>query len=160
VGFQTRLRISEQQRVFRMIPGLGKAEFLRYGSVHRNTYVNAPAALTPHLALKDDAQVLFAGQLTGVEGYGESLATGLLAGLNLARLLRGRSALVPPPTTMLGGLLQYLQRADPAHFQPMNANLGLLAPLERPPRDRALRKAMLAERALAAMREFAREMDA
>lgn len=160
VGFQTRLRIPEQQRVFRMIPGLGRAEFLRYGSVHRNAYVNAPAALTPHLALKDDAQILFAGQVMGVEGYSESLATGLLAGLNLARLLRGKSALVPPPTTMLGGLLQYLRQADPAHFQPMNANLGLLAPLERPPRDRALRKAMLAERALAAMREFAREMDA
>ena len=160
VGFQTRLRVPEQQRVFRMIPGLARAEFLRYGSVHRNAYLNAPAALSPHLSLRDDPQVLFAGQLTGVEGYTESLGTGLLAGLNLWRMLRGKPPLVPPPTTMLGGLLQYLRRADPAHFQPMNANAGLLAPLERPPRDRALKKAALAERALAAMREFVREVEA
>ena len=160
VGFQTRLRIPEQQRVFRMIPGLERAEFLRYGSVHRNAYVNAPAALAPHLALKDDPRVLLAGQLTGVEGYTESLGTGLLAGLNLARLLRGKAPLVPPPTTMLGGLLHYLQHAEPAHFQPMNANFGLLAPLERPPRDRTLKKEVLAERALTAMRRFAQEMEA
>jgi methylenetetrahydrofolate--tRNA-(uracil-5-)-methyltransferase len=160
VGFQTRLRIPEQQRVFRMIPGLAAAEFLRFGSVHRNAYLNAPATLSPHLSLRDDPQVLFAGQLTGVEGYTESLGTGLLAGVNLERLLRGRPPLVPPPTTMLGGLLRYLREADPAHVQPMNANGGLLAPLERPPRDRALKKAALAERALAAMRDFAREVAA
>jgi methylenetetrahydrofolate--tRNA-(uracil-5-)-methyltransferase len=160
VGFQTRLRTPEQQRCFRMIPGLERAEFLRYGAVHRNAYVNAPAALSPHLALRDEPRTLFAGQLTGVEGYTESLGTGLLAGLNLSRILRGREPLVPPPTTMLGGLLQYLRTADPSHFQPMNANFGLLAPLERPPRDRALKKEALAERALEAMREFARELDA
>ena len=160
VGFQTRLRVPEQQRVFRMIPGLAHAEFLRYGSVHRNAYLNAPATLSPHLALRDDPAVLFAGQLTGVEGYTESLGSGLLAGLNLWRLLRGKPPLVPPPTTMLGGLLHHLHVADPSHFQPMNANAGLLAPLERPPRDRALKKAALAERSLAAMRDFAREMEA
>src|SRR5256884_7048807 len=96
VGFQTRLRIPEQQRVFRMIPGLERAEFLRYGSVHRNSYINAPRALTAHLAAQDDPQLLFAGQITGVEGYTESAATGILAGINLARLLPGDEPLVPP----------------------------------------------------------------
>jgi methylenetetrahydrofolate--tRNA-(uracil-5-)-methyltransferase len=160
VGFQTRLRIPEQQRVFRLVPGLERAEFLRYGAVHRNSYLNAPAALSPHLALRDEPRVVFAGQLTGVEGYTESLGTGLLAGLNLWRILRGGAPLVPPPTTMLGALLHYLRTAEPSHFQPMNANFGLVAPLERPPRDRALKKQALAERALAAMREFAGEMAA
>jgi methylenetetrahydrofolate--tRNA-(uracil-5-)-methyltransferase len=160
VGFQTRLRTPEQQRVFRMVPGLEQAEFLRYGAVHRNAYLNAPAALSPHLALRDEPRVIFAGQLTGVEGYTESLGTGLLAGVNLWRILGGRAPLVPPPTTMLGALLHYLRTAEPSRFQPMNANFGLLAPLERPPRDRALKKEALAERALAAMRDFAREVAA
>src|SRR2546425_5738053 len=155
VGFQTRLRIAEQQRVLRMIPGLAGAEFLRYGSVHRNAYINAPAALTPHLSTRDDPQVLFAGQLTGVEGYTESAATGVLAGLNLARMLAGEEPLVPPPTTMLGALYRYLREADPAHFQPMNANFGLLEPLERVPRDKQKKKERLVERALAEMEVFA-----
>lgn len=129
VGFQTRLRIPEQQRVFRMIPGLGDAEFLRYGSIHRNCYLNSPAALAEGLATRDGAGVFFAGQITGVEGYTESLGTGLLAGINLARYLEGRPLATPPATTMLGGLLRYLREADPAHFQPMNANFGLLDPL-------------------------------
>lgn len=129
VGFQTRLRIPEQQAVFRMIPGLANAEFFRYGSVHRNSYVNAPSSLGPALMVKDGAPVFFAGQLTGVEGYTESIATGLLAGINLARVLRGDAPAIPPPTTMLGGLYRYLRDADPAHFQPMNANFGLLDPL-------------------------------
>ncbi len=130
VGFQTRLRIPEQQKVFRMIPGLANAEFLRYGTIHRNSYVNAPASLGPALTAKDGAPLFFAGQITGVEGYTESLGTGLLAGINLARVLDGGEPVVPPPTTMLGGLLRYLRDADPAHFQPMNANFGLLDPLE------------------------------
>ncbi len=130
VGFQTRLRIPEQQRVFRMIPGLADAEFLRFGSIHRNSYVNAPAALTPHLSLRDAPTTLFAGQITGVEGYTESTATGLLAGINLSRLLAGEEPVVPPPTTMLGALYRYLREADPRHFQPMNANFGLLDDLE------------------------------
>ena len=129
VGFQTRLRIPEQQRVFRSIPGLGGAEFLRYGSIHRNSYVNAPASLGPALRPRDGAPVFFAGQLTGVEGYTESIGTGLLAGINLARVLGGDEPVIPPPTTMLGGLYRYLAEADPAHFQPMNANFGLLDPL-------------------------------
>jgi methylenetetrahydrofolate--tRNA-(uracil-5-)-methyltransferase len=131
VGFQTRLRTAEQQRVFRMIPGLESAEYLRFGSVHRNSYVNSPASLGSGLTAKDDDKLFFAGQLTGVEGYTESLGTGLLAGINLARRLEGKPIAIPPPTTMLGGLYRYLRDADPRHFQPMNANFGLLDPLER-----------------------------
>jgi methylenetetrahydrofolate--tRNA-(uracil-5-)-methyltransferase len=156
VGFQTRLRIPEQQRVFRTIPGLEQAEFLRYGSIHRNAYVNSPAALTGHLSPRDDPRVVFAGQITGVEGYTESAATGLLAGINLARLLAGDAPVMPPPTTMLGALCRYLREADPAHFQPMNANFGLLDPLDAPPRDKASRRERLVERALADIAAFAR----
>jgi methylenetetrahydrofolate--tRNA-(uracil-5-)-methyltransferase len=148
VGFQTRLRIPEQKRVFRMIPGLADAEFLRFGSIHRNTYLNAPAALSPHLALRDAPMVMFAGQLTGVEGYTESSATGLLAGINLARQLAGDAPVLPPPTTMLGALYRYLREADPAHFQPMNANFGLVEPLETPERDKQRKRERFAERSL------------
>ncbi|MHB0962681.1 MAG: methylenetetrahydrofolate--tRNA-(uracil(54)-C(5))-methyltransferase (FADH(2)-oxidizing) TrmFO [Gemmatimonadaceae bacterium] len=154
VGCQTRLRIPEQQRVFRMIPALEKAEFLRFGSIHRNTYLNAPAALTPHLSLRDDPQVLFAGQLTGVEGYTESTATGLLAAINLSRLLAGKEPVLPPPVTMLGALYRHLREADPAHFQPMNANFGLLEELPEPPRDKLKKREMYAERSISAMREW------
>ena len=157
VGCQTRLRIAEQQRVFRMIPGLEGAEFLRFGSIHRNTYLNAPAALTPHLSLRDDAQVLFAGQLTGVEGYTESTATGLLAAINLSRLLAGKDPVVPPPVTMLGALYRHLREADPAHFQPMNANFGLLEELPEPPRDKLKKREQYAERSMAAMRAWMAE---
>ena len=154
VGFQTRLRYPEQQRVFRLVPGLENAEFLRYGSIHRNSYLNAPAALLPHLALRDDPRVLFAGQLTGVEGYTESTATGLLAGVNLSRLLAGEEPVLPPPTTMLGALYRYLREADPRHFQPMNANFGLVDELGERVRDKRVKKERLAERALAAMAEW------
>jgi len=154
VGFQTRLRYPEQQRVFRMIPGLENAEFLRFGSIHRNSYLNAPAALLPHLALRDDPRVLFAGQLTGVEGYTESTATGLLAGINLARLLAGDEPVLPPTTTMLGALYRYMREADPRHFQPMNANFGLVDELGERVRDKRVKKERLAERALAAMTEW------
>jgi methylenetetrahydrofolate--tRNA-(uracil-5-)-methyltransferase len=155
VGFQTRLRTAEQQRVFRTIPGLAHAEFLRYGSVHRNSYINAPAALTPHLSARDDPTVLFAGQLTGVEGYTESAATGLQAGINLARLLAGERPRLPPPTTMLGALYRYLQEADPARFQPMNANFGLLEALVPPVKDKGKKKELLAARAMADIETFA-----
>jgi len=148
VGCQTRMRIPEQQRVFRMIPGLADAEFLRYGSIHRNSYLNSPASLTPHLSLRDDPQMLFAGQLTGVEGYTESSATGLLAGINLARMLGGEAPVIPPPTTMLGALYRYLREADPRHFQPMNANFGLIDDLPEPVRDKRRKRELLAERAL------------
>ncbi|HEV8305662.1 MAG TPA: methylenetetrahydrofolate--tRNA-(uracil(54)-C(5))-methyltransferase (FADH(2)-oxidizing) TrmFO [Gemmatimonadales bacterium] len=158
VGFQTRLKIPDQQRIFRTIPGLEHAEFLRYGSIHRNSYLNAPQALTPHLSAKDDPQLLFAGQLTGVEGYTESAATGLLAGINLARMLGGEEPLVPPPTTMLGALYRYLREADPAHFQPMNANFGLVEPLEKPVKDKGKKKEKLVERAMGEIDRFARQI--
>jgi methylenetetrahydrofolate--tRNA-(uracil-5-)-methyltransferase len=148
VGFQTRLRIPEQQRVFRMIPGLAQAEFLRYGSIHRNSYVNAPAVLSGHLSLRDDPMVLLAGQMTGVEGYTESAATGLLAGINLARMLDGAPPVVPPPSTMMGALYRYLREADPKHFQPMNANFGLLDDLPVPIRDKRRKREAFAARAM------------
>jgi methylenetetrahydrofolate--tRNA-(uracil-5-)-methyltransferase len=151
VGFQTRLRYPEQQRVFRMIPGLENAEFLRFGSIHRNSYLNAPASLAPHLALRNDPRMLFAGQLTGVEGYTESTATGLVAGLNLSRLLAGETPSLPPTTTMLGALYRYLREADPRHFQPMNANFGLVDDLGFRVKDKRAKKEKLAERALADM---------
>lgn len=154
VGFQTRLRIPEQQRVFRMIPGLAQAEFLRYGSIHRNSYVNTPAALTPHLSLRDDPTILFAGQITGVEGYTESSATGLLAGINLARMVSGQTPAIPPTVTMLGALYRYMREADPAHFQPMNANFGLVDDLANPIRDKKRKREMIAERALTALDEW------
>jgi methylenetetrahydrofolate--tRNA-(uracil-5-)-methyltransferase len=157
VGFQTRLRIPEQQRVFRLIPGLESAEFLRFGSIHRNAYVNSPASLGPALTAKDDDCLFFAGQLTGVEGYTESLGTGLLAGINLARRLEGRPVAVPTPTTMRGGLYRYLREADPRHFQPMNANFGLLDPLPGKVKKDA-RKELLAERAQRDFQTFLGEL--
>jgi methylenetetrahydrofolate--tRNA-(uracil-5-)-methyltransferase len=156
VGCQTRLRIPEQQRVFRMIPGLEGAEFLRFGSIHRNSYLNSPAGLAPGLTAPDNGQLFFAGQITGVEGYTESLGTGLMAGINLARTLNGLPVTVPPATTMLGALYRYLREANPKHFQPMNANFGLLEPLPgkslpRGPRGvkKDRKKELLVERAQA-----------
>ena len=149
VGFQTRLRIPEQARVFRMIPGLANAEFLRFGSIHRNAYLNTPATLTPALTLRDDPHTFIAGQITGVEGYTESTATGVLAGINLSRVLHGEAPVIPPPTTMLGALLRYMAEADPKHFQPMNANFGLMEELAFPPRDKMIKRERYAERALA-----------
>ena len=157
VGFQTRLRIPEQQRVFRMIPGLENAEFLRYGSIHRNSYVNSPAALSSHLSLRDDPMVLFAGQITGVEGYTESTATGLLAAINLDRRLRGDEAVLPPTTTMLGALYRYLREAEPKHFQPMNANFGLVDELPQRVKDKRRKRELIAERALGGMERWCAE---
>ncbi len=157
VGFQTRLRIPEQQRVLRMIPGLANAEFLRYGSIHRNSYLNSPAALTPHLSARDDQTLLFAGQVTGVEGYTESSATGLIAGINLSRMLSRLEPVLPPPVTMLGALYRYLREADPKHFQPMNANFGLLDEFPEKIRDKKKKRELFAERALASMSAWAEE---
>jgi methylenetetrahydrofolate--tRNA-(uracil-5-)-methyltransferase len=154
VGFQTRLRYPEQQRIFRTIPGLENAEFLRFGSIHRNSYINSPKTLSPYLALRNRPTTLFAGQLTGVEGYTESAATGLLAGINLSRLLNGLDARIPPPTTVLGALYRYLRDADPRYFQPMNANFGLLDELPTPVRDKRIKREQLAERALADLRAW------
>ncbi len=158
VGFQTRLKTGAQQRIFRTIPGLEQAEFLRFGSIHRNSYLNAPAVLTQHLSARDEPLLLFAGQLTGVEGYTESAATGLMAGINLARLLAGDEPLLPPPTTMLGSLYRYLRETDAKRFQPMNANFGLMEPLENAPRDKFKKKEALAERAMKAMGDFADQL--
>ncbi|HEV8125390.1 MAG TPA: methylenetetrahydrofolate--tRNA-(uracil(54)-C(5))-methyltransferase (FADH(2)-oxidizing) TrmFO [Gemmatimonadales bacterium] len=157
VGFQTRLRIPEQKRVFATIPGLANAEFLRYGSIHRNSYVNSPAVLGTGLTLKDDERVFIAGQITGVEGYTESLGTGIMAGINLARVLSGEPPAIPPATTMLGGLYRYLRDADPRHFQPMNANFGLLEPL--PPGAKIRKDAKKQALVDRAQREFGEWMD-
>jgi methylenetetrahydrofolate--tRNA-(uracil-5-)-methyltransferase len=154
VGFQTRLRYPEQQRVFRMIPALGEAEFLRFGSIHRNSYINSPASLSAALALRDAPNTMFAGQLTGVEGYTESSATGLIAGINLSRQLHGDPPQVPPPTTMIGALYRYLREADPRHFQPMNANFGLMDELPEKVRDKRVKRERLAARALAEMERW------
>lgn len=147
VGFQTRLRIGEQRRVFSMIPGLADAEFLRWGSIHRNSYLNFPERLTAWGSLRDREELLFAGQLTGVEGYTESAASGILSGINLARILSGAEPVVPPPTTMLGGLYRYLRDAVPGRFQPMNSNWGLVDPLPRRVKNKKEKRRLLADRA-------------
>ncbi len=157
VGFQTRLRVGEQGRIFRMIPGLANAEFLRWGSIHRNSYLNFPGCLSAHGGLPDRPDLVFAGQITGVEGYTESAASGMLAGINLHRVLQGQEPIIPPPTTMIGGLLRYLREARPGHFQPMNSNWGLVDPLEERVRDKRLKRQALAERA---QREFLAWMEA
>lgn len=148
VGFQTHLRIGEQRRVFRTIPGLGEAEFLRFGSIHRNSYLNFPARLTRSGALETRPDLLFAGQLTGVEGYTESAASGILAGINLDRVLKGLEPAIPPGATMLGGLCRYLADSDPRHFQPMNSNWGLVDPLAERIREKRAKRERLARRAI------------
>ena len=154
VGFQTRLRWGEQDRIFRLIPGLEKAEFVRYGVMHRNTYINSPAVLTPGLQFKDNHKIFFAGQISGVEGYMESAATGIVAGINALRVLKGENPVVLPETTMIGSLIKFITTADPANFQPVNANFGLLPPLAQPVRDKKLRYQAYAKRALEKMDKF------
>lgn len=149
VGFQTRLRRGDQLKALRLIPGLQQAEILRYGSVHRNTFIIAPLLLRETLEFRGEAGVFFSGQLTGVEGYLESAATGLLAGINAARLTRGEQPVSPPTTTMLGALLRYITQSAPETFQPINANFGVLARLPQLVRDRRERNRLLADRALA-----------
>ncbi len=153
VGFQTKLKYPEQERVFRMIPGLEHAEFARFGSVHRNSFVCAPKVLEKTLQLKREPRIFLAGQITGVEGYVESTAMGLLAGLNAGRLKAQEEGLIPPRTTAHGALVHYITEADPKHFQPMNINWGLFPPLDIPPRKRKRlpkreRYRLMAERAL------------
>jgi methylenetetrahydrofolate--tRNA-(uracil-5-)-methyltransferase len=159
VGFQTRLKWSEQRRVFRMIPGLQNAEFVRYGVMHRNTYVNSPTVLQPGLAMARHPDVFLAGQLTGVEGYVESAAMGIVAGINAVRLVHGHEPVVPPPETVLGSLCRYITEADAGAFAPMNANHGLLPPLEQRPKNRAERGMAYAERSLAALEAWMRTYD-
>ncbi|MEA3401261.1 MAG: methylenetetrahydrofolate--tRNA-(uracil(54)-C(5))-methyltransferase (FADH(2)-oxidizing) TrmFO [Armatimonadota bacterium] len=157
VGFQTSLTYPEQRRVFRMIPGLKEAEFLRYGAVHRNTYINAPTLLGPTWQLRQRDDLLFAGQITGVEGYVESTGSGLVAGINAARLVQGEEPLVMPRASVLGALAEHITTADPASFQPMNSNFGLL------PRPKATQRLNKHERrklqAKLALREIERVID-
>lgn len=150
VGFQTKMTYPEQRRVFALVPGLEKAEFVRLGSLHRNTFINAPLHLKPTLQWREQARLFFAGQITGVEGYIESAATGLLAGVNAARLLVDQQPVVPPPTTALGALLRYISDAERKRFQPMNVNFGLIPPLAEPLRGK-VKKETMARRALADM---------
>lgn len=159
VGFQTRLRYPEQRRAIELIPALRNVEILRYGQIHRNSYINFPALLSTHGSPPDSPGLIFAGQLTGVEGYIESAASGLLAAINIDRLESGLESAVPPPTTMLGGLMRYLREADPTNFQPMNANFGLLDPLERHVRGKRERREILAARALDELGDWLRGVE-
>ena len=152
VGFQTHLTFPEQRRVFRMIPGLENAEFLRYGVMHRNTYLNSPGLLTPTYAMENRPDVFFAGQMTGVEGYVESAGSGLVAGINAARRAQGETALVFPEETMLGAMAAYVSRGGIGKFVPMNANFGIVRPLDARVRGgKSARNEKLAERALTAL---------
>jgi methylenetetrahydrofolate--tRNA-(uracil-5-)-methyltransferase len=149
VGFQTKLTWPEQRRIFRTIPGLENARFARLGSMHRNTFLNAPACLEKSLQLKSDPRLFFAGQITGVEGYVESAACGFLAGLFASAALTGEAFPFPPATTALGALLTHLAESTPENFQPMNINYGLFPPLEGVRKKRADRRLLMAERGLA-----------
>ncbi len=158
VGFQTNIKWSAQKEILRMIPGLENAEFVRYGQMHRNTFINSPVLLKPTLQFRKRPDLFFAGQITGTEGYVCSAMGGLVAGINAARLLRGDTPLVFPRTTMIGALLYYITHADPRDFQPMKANFGLLPPLERRVRDKRQRYQMYAERALRDLDTFLQEV--
>lgn len=154
VGFQTNLRWGEQKRVLRMIPGLENAEFPRYGQMHRNTFVNSPMHLRPTLQFRDRDDLFFAGQITGVEGYVGNIGTGLLAGINAARLVGGCEVWTLPRETMLGALCYYVTHAEPGDFQPMKANFGILPPLDNPPRGKRERQQAYAARAAEALETF------
>ncbi len=154
VGFQTQLKWGEQARVLRMIPGLEQAEFVRYGMVHRNTYVNGPTVLTDTWQLRQHPGLFFAGQMSGVEGYVESAASGLLAGINAAALAQGRPLSAPPRTTAIGALAYYASHADPAHYAPSNITFGIMQPLDQPPRGKGDRKLAMSARALDALDDW------
>ena len=157
VGFQTNLKWSEQERVFRLIPGLERAEFVRFGQMHRNTFINSPSLLRSTMQFRNKDGLFFAGQITGTEGYVGSAASGYVAGLNAARLLAGQSLVSFPSTTMIGALCQYICNTHAGDFQPMKANFGLLPPLDPPVRHKRQRYAALAHRALDDLEQFVRE---
>jgi methylenetetrahydrofolate--tRNA-(uracil-5-)-methyltransferase len=157
VGFQTRLKYEDQKRVFRMIPGLGRAEFARLGSMHRNTFLDSPRLLDETLQLRRERRILFAGQITGVEGYMESAAMGLLSGINACRLSQGENGIFPPSETLIGALARHIAHAPGLLFQPMNANFGLLPALPGKVKKRERRR-LLASRALERMRLWKEEM--
>lgn len=155
VGFQTKLTWPAQRRIFRLIPGLENAKFARMGSIHRNTYIHSPSLLAPSLQLKTDNNIFFAGQITGVEGYTESTAMGLLTGLNAAAILEGKKLQPPPATTAIGSLLNYITSAEQAgHFQPMNINFGLLEPMPRKKIRKRERNILYVNRALQSLQEW------
>ena len=149
VGFQTQIKWGDQARVLRMIPGLEQAEFVRFGMVHRNTYICGPKVLLPTWQTRHRADLFFAGQVSGVEGYVESAASGLVAGRNAAALARGEAPQAPPRTTAIGSLAHYVSHADPKNYQPTNITHGIMPPLDNPPRDKMKKKLLIAERALA-----------
>lgn len=155
VGFQTHLKWGEQKRVFSLIPGLENAEFVRYGVMHRNTFINSPKLLRPTYQFKERPNLFFAGQMTGVEGYVESAASGLIAGMNAAKAALGQELVVLPVETTLGSMAQYITTADFKHFQPMNANFGLLPKLETKIRNKKEKNEALAQRALDGIDRFA-----
>ena len=154
VGFQTHLKWPEQKRVFGLIPGLDTAEFVRYGVMHRNTFINSPTVLNATLQLKSNDNIFFAGQMTGVEGYIESASGGLIAGMNAARLVEGKATLAFPEDTAHGALCHYITQAESKKFQPMNVNFGLLPPLTERIRDKKEKNRTIAARALASLIEF------
>jgi methylenetetrahydrofolate--tRNA-(uracil-5-)-methyltransferase len=155
VGFQNHLRFPEQKRILHLIPGLENAEFLRYGQIHRNTYINAPALLSDTLQLRQHPKVFFAGQISGVEGYVESIATGLVAGMLAAALARGEAVNAFPRETAIGSLCHYISHADPRHYQPANVAFDLFPPLDPNPRDRKERQTAICTRALEKLDEYA-----
>jgi methylenetetrahydrofolate--tRNA-(uracil-5-)-methyltransferase len=157
VGFQNHLKFAEQARVLRLIPGLENARFLRFGQIHRNTYINSPTLLNPTLQMKSCSSIFFAGQICGVEGYIESIATGMLAGIHAGSLVTGEVPIPPPRATALGSLIHYITNADPQRFQPANITFDLLPPLEKRIRDRQLRHKLQCESAL---RQLAGWLDA
>ncbi|GGN90502.1 FADH(2)-oxidizing methylenetetrahydrofolate--tRNA-(uracil(54)-C(5))-methyltransferase TrmFO [Saccharibacillus kuerlensis] len=157
VGFQTHLKWGEQKRVFQMIPGLENVDIIRYGVMHRNTFINSPKLLEPTYQCKNRPNLFFAGQMTGVEGYVESAASGLIAGINAAHLALGREPIVFPEETTLGGMARYITNADPEHFQPMNANFGLLPKPEQKIRNKKEKNEALAMRALDKLASFTEE---
>jgi methylenetetrahydrofolate--tRNA-(uracil-5-)-methyltransferase len=149
VGFQTQIKWGDQARVLRLIPGLERAEFVRFGMVHRNTYVNGPAVLAETWQVRSRPSLLFAGQMSGVEGYVESAASGLLAGLNAAAMTRGEPVSTPPRTTAIGALSYYVSHANPAHYEPSNITFGIMQQLDKAPKGKKLRNEALSARALA-----------
>jgi methylenetetrahydrofolate--tRNA-(uracil-5-)-methyltransferase len=158
VGFQTHLKFGEQRRVFRMIPGLEHAEIVRYGVMHRNTFMNSPQVLAPTYQSLQRADLFFAGQMTGVEGYVESAGSGLLAGINAAHLFRNQPLMTAPVTSSMGSMAYYITHADRKHFQPMNANFGIFPELKEHIRDKKMRKEAYAERALQDFDQFVNEV--
>ncbi len=148
VGFQTNLKWGEQKTMISMIPGLENAEVVRYGVMHRNTFINSPQVLQPTMQLRSHPNILIAGQLTGVEGYTESIASGLMAALSVIQLIQGKAPILLPQETMMGALFHYITRSEAKHFQPINSNWGILPPLPQAIRDKKARNAHLAQRAL------------